>query len=207
MCVGNCGSSTADACIQARLGCVNMEAERPALRVTKLFNELTDCSVPMCWWSRVAMCIGMAASKLPIAGLVDAVRLWFAWQRLQIAVELLRQGDAWRVGIAWNPVFSRIKWLSAHNVPSSEEEVEREKRQGEKRRPDKQQGTGRVVKIQRWQAQARSSRSRGSGIIRQGCRIMSKARNAKDKDIIEVQEITESTASFLYGPIGSSLSL
>ena len=46
-------------------------------------------------------------------------------------------------------MFSRVKWLSAHNVPSSEEEVEREKRQGEKRRPDKQQATGKAVKIQR----------------------------------------------------------
>ena len=40
-----------------------------------------------------------------IAALAEAVLLWFASLRLQLAVGMLRPGDAWSLGIARNPVF------------------------------------------------------------------------------------------------------
>ena len=55
----------------------------------------------------------MAASMLLIADVVDAVVVWFARQCLQMAVELLCQGDDWKLEIVRNPMFSRIKWLPA----------------------------------------------------------------------------------------------
>ena len=42
---------------------------------------------------------------------INTVNLWFARQWLEIAVELLRHGDAGEDGIARNPMFSRTKWL------------------------------------------------------------------------------------------------
>ena len=50
---------------------------------------------------------------LLIANEVDAVVVWFARQCLQMAVELLCQGDDWKLEIVRNPMFSRIKWLPA----------------------------------------------------------------------------------------------
>ena len=86
---------------------------------------------------------------------------------------------------------------SQEKVPLSEKEVEREM-SWRKRCPDKQQATGRSVKMQKCQEQARSRDSGSSGSIKQRCREqeMPKTKNSQD-----FQEITPSTA-----PIGSPLS-
>ena len=49
--------------------------------------------------------------KVQSREVVEAVVEWFAWHWLQIAVELLCQGDVWVLETTRNPVFSRIKRL------------------------------------------------------------------------------------------------
>ena len=77
-------------------------------RVRRALGRVLHCKVEF----RPADRIVMAASMLWIAALVDAVVVWFARQWLQMAVELLCQGDVWALGIAPNSLFSH-KWLPA----------------------------------------------------------------------------------------------
>ena len=61
------------------------QCQRCAEVIRERFNALCHCV----WWSRVAVCMGMAASVLLIAEVVGAVVVWSARQWALIEVELL----------------------------------------------------------------------------------------------------------------------